>query len=114
MRSSRPFATSWERLAEKAQRRSGATALAVGWGRAAERVALLARGSRLRLVVTCPNSIYLEENYATGGVVALESGANAQPIHVTLYHDRQHLSGLEMPSPHAHSTKPSTPESVTR
>jgi uncharacterized protein len=51
-------------------------------------------------VVTCPNSIYPEENYGTGGVVALESGANAQPIHVTLYHDREHLSCLEMPSAH--------------
>jgi uncharacterized protein len=60
----------------------------------------IVRGSRLRLVVTCPNSIYWEKNYGTGGVVALESGANARPIHVTLYHNREHASYLEIPTSH--------------
>ena len=37
----------------------------------------IARGSRLRLIISCPNSIYLEKNYNRGGVVAEESGKDA-------------------------------------
>src|SRR5579862_534236 len=35
---------------------------------------LIGKGSRLRLVISSPNSIYTEKNYNAGGVVAEESG----------------------------------------
>jgi predicted acyl esterase len=57
----------------------------------------IARGSRLRLVLTCPNSIFLQKNYNGGGVVAQESGKDARTAHVTLYHDASHPSLLEIP-----------------
>jgi putative CocE/NonD family hydrolase len=58
---------------------------------------LIAKGSRLRLVLRSPNSIFQEKNYNSGGIVADESGKDARTAHVTLYHDSQHLSYLELP-----------------
>ena len=57
----------------------------------------IARGSRLRLIISCPNSIYLEKNYNRGGVVAEESGKDARTAHIMLYHDPDHPSYLELP-----------------
>lgn len=57
----------------------------------------IARGSRLRLLITCPNSIHLQKNYNSGGIIAEESGKDARSAHVTLYHDSQHASFLELP-----------------
>jgi putative CocE/NonD family hydrolase len=57
----------------------------------------IARGSRLRLIISCPNTIYVEKNYNRGGVVAGESGKDALTAHVTLYHDAEHPSHLELP-----------------
>ena len=57
----------------------------------------IAKGSRLRLVITCPNSIFIQKNYNSGGVVAQESGQDAHTAHVTLYHDAEHPSYLELP-----------------
>jgi putative CocE/NonD family hydrolase len=57
----------------------------------------ISQGSRLRLVVSSPNSIYLEKNYNSGGVVAAESGKDARTAHVTLVHDAAHPSALEIP-----------------
>ena len=57
----------------------------------------ITKGSRLRLVISCPNSIYLEKNYNCGGLVAEESGRDAQVAHVVLYHDSDHPSYLELP-----------------
>lgn len=57
----------------------------------------IAKGSRLRLVLTCPNSIFVQKNYNSGGVVAQESGQDAHTAHVTLYHDAEHPSYLELP-----------------
>jgi uncharacterized protein len=57
----------------------------------------LAKGSRLRLVVTCLNSIFYQKNYNAGGVVARESGKDARTAHVSLYHDAEHPSWLELP-----------------
>jgi predicted acyl esterase len=57
----------------------------------------IAKGSRLRLVLTSPNSIYTEKNYNGGGVVAEESGKDARTAHVMLYHDSDHPSSLELP-----------------
>jgi len=57
----------------------------------------IAKGSRLRLVLNCPNSIFVEKNYNGGGVVASESGKDARTAHVTVYHDAEHSSRLEVP-----------------
>ncbi len=57
----------------------------------------IAKGSRLRLVLTSPNSIYLEKNYNSGGVVAEESAKDAHTAHINLYHDSDHPSSLELP-----------------
>ena len=57
----------------------------------------LAKGSRLRLVVTSPNSIFSQKNYNSGGVVAEETSAMAKAAHVTIYHDSQHASALTLP-----------------
>jgi hypothetical protein len=35
------------------------------------------KGSRIRLIISCPNSIFLEKNYNSGSVVAEESGRDA-------------------------------------
>lgn len=57
----------------------------------------VARGSRLRLLLRSPNSIFLEKNYNSGGVVAEESAKDARTAHVTLHHDAEHPSHLELP-----------------
>jgi len=55
------------------------------------------KGSRLRLIIGPVNSIYREKNYNSGGAVELESMADARPVTVTLYHDREHPSALYVP-----------------
>ncbi len=60
----------------------------------------IGKGSRLRLVLTCPNSIQLEKNYNSGKTVADESAKDARTAHVALYHDAQHASYLEIPVIH--------------
>jgi putative CocE/NonD family hydrolase len=57
----------------------------------------VSRGSRLRLVVSCPNSIAFEKNYNSGGVVADETAKDARTAHVAVYHDAEHPSALEIP-----------------
>ncbi|MGB2602691.1 MAG: CocE/NonD family hydrolase, partial [Candidatus Sulfotelmatobacter sp.] len=57
----------------------------------------IAKGSRLRLVLNCPNTIYLEKNYNSGGVVADETAKDAHTAHVTVHHDATHPSRLELP-----------------
>ncbi len=57
----------------------------------------ISKGSRLRLTVSCTNTIYLEKNYNSGGIVAEESGRDARTAHVTLYHDKVHPSYVELP-----------------
>jgi putative CocE/NonD family hydrolase len=57
----------------------------------------VSKGSRLRLVLNCPNSIYLEKNYNSGGVIAEETAKDARTAHVTVYHDSAHPSRLELP-----------------
>jgi putative CocE/NonD family hydrolase len=58
----------------------------------------LEKRSRLRLVFSSPNSIYLEKNYNSGGDVAAESWKDARTAHVTLYQDAEHASYLEVPA----------------
>jgi putative CocE/NonD family hydrolase len=55
------------------------------------------KGSRLRLILVCPNTIQLEKNYNSGGVVAQESAKDARTAHIALYHDVGHESYLEIP-----------------
>ncbi len=57
----------------------------------------LMKGSRLRLVVTSPNSIQLEKNYNSDGVVANETSKDARTAHVRILHDSQHASVLDVP-----------------
>lgn len=60
----------------------------------------IGKGSRLRLVVQSLNSSQWEKNYGSGKKVAEESGADARVAHVTLYHDAEHPSALELPIAH--------------
>jgi putative CocE/NonD family hydrolase len=57
----------------------------------------LAKESRLRLVVRSINSPGTEKNYNSGGVVAAETGKDARTAHITLLHDAEHPSTLELP-----------------
>ena len=57
----------------------------------------LLKGSRLRLVVTAVNSIMWQKNYCSGGVVADETAKDAHTCHVTVYHDAQHASAIQLP-----------------
>jgi putative CocE/NonD family hydrolase len=57
----------------------------------------IAKGSRLRLVVRSINSPGTEKNYNSGGVVAAETGKDARTAHITLVHDSEHASTLELP-----------------
>jgi putative CocE/NonD family hydrolase len=57
----------------------------------------IAKGSRLRLLVHCPNTPSVEKNYNSGGVVAQETGKDAKTAHVALVHDMEHQSTLELP-----------------
>jgi len=57
----------------------------------------LMKGSRLRLVVYSPNSIFWQKNYNSGGVVADETVKDARAAHVKVYHDAQHASAIQLP-----------------
>ena len=57
----------------------------------------VAQGSRLRLVVKSINSTSVEKNYNSGGVVAAETGKVAKTAHISLIHDAEHPSALELP-----------------
>ncbi|MEP7016206.1 MAG: CocE/NonD family hydrolase [Verrucomicrobiota bacterium] len=57
----------------------------------------LMKGSRLRLVVSSPNSIFWQKNYNSGGVVADETAKDAHTAHVQIYHDATHASAIQLP-----------------
>jgi putative CocE/NonD family hydrolase len=57
----------------------------------------LMKGSRLRLVVSSPNSILWQKNYCSGGVVAEETAKDARTCHVQIYHDGAHASAIQLP-----------------
>jgi putative CocE/NonD family hydrolase len=57
----------------------------------------LMKGSRLRLVVSSPNSPQLQKNYCSGGVVAEETAKDARTCHVQVYHDATHPSTIQLP-----------------
>src|SRR5213082_2379538 len=56
----------------------------------------LMKGSRLRLVISSPNSIHLETNYCSGEVVAEETAKDAHTCHVQVYHDSTHPSTIQL------------------
>jgi putative CocE/NonD family hydrolase len=57
----------------------------------------LMKGSRLRLIVSSPNSIFWQKNYCSGGVVADETAKDARTAHVQVFHDAQHSSAIQLP-----------------
>ena len=57
----------------------------------------LMQGSRLRLVISSPNSIATQKNYNSGGVVSNETAKDARTAHVQVYHDAAHASAIELP-----------------
>jgi predicted acyl esterase len=57
----------------------------------------VSKGSRLRIALISPNSIFSEKNYNAGGVVTHESGKDARTVHVTVYHDADRPSKLDLP-----------------
>ena len=57
----------------------------------------LMKGSRLRLVISSPNSIFWQKNYNSGGIVADETAKDARTCHVKVYHDAMHASVIELP-----------------
>lgn len=57
----------------------------------------LDRGSRLRLLIGPINSIFLQKNFNSGGIVAEESLEDARPVTVRVYHDRARPSVLHVP-----------------
>ncbi|HEY6946679.1 MAG TPA: CocE/NonD family hydrolase, partial [Candidatus Acidoferrum sp.] len=57
----------------------------------------VAKGSRLRLIVSSINSTGTEKNYNSWGIVAAETGKDAKTAHITLVHDGEHPSALELP-----------------
>ena len=68
----------------------------------------LAKGSRLRLVVTSPNSIFFQKNYNSGGVVADETSKDAKVAHIVVHHEGDHVSALKLPlAPNARTNEPS-------
>ena len=57
----------------------------------------LMKGSRLRLVVSSPNSTQWQKNYCSGGVVAEETAKDARTCHVQVYHDATHSGTVQLP-----------------
>jgi putative CocE/NonD family hydrolase len=57
----------------------------------------LMKASRLRLVISSPNSIFLQKNYNSGGVVAEETAKDARTAHVQVHHDSAHASMIQLP-----------------
>jgi len=57
----------------------------------------LMKGSRLRLVISSPNSILWQKNYNSGGVVADETVKDARTAQVQVYHDATHASSIQIP-----------------
>lgn len=57
----------------------------------------LMKGSRLRLVISSPNSIFWQKNYNSGGVVADETAKDARTAHIQVYHDSAHASLIQLP-----------------
>jgi hypothetical protein len=58
---------------------------------------VIEKGSRLRLILSSPNSIYIQKNYCSGGVIASETAKDSHKAHVKIYNDSKHPSALYVP-----------------
>jgi uncharacterized protein len=58
---------------------------------------LLRKGSRLEVVLSAANSIQIQKNYNSGGVVADETIEDSRPVTVKLFHDAKRRSALYVP-----------------
>jgi len=58
---------------------------------------VIEKGSRLRLIISSPNSINIQKNYCSGGVVANETAKDSHTAHLKIYNDNKHQSVLLMP-----------------
>jgi putative CocE/NonD family hydrolase len=58
---------------------------------------VMAKGSRIRLVVRSPTSIDLETNYNSGGLVSAETAADARTARIKVHHEPGRYSVLVMP-----------------
>ena len=58
---------------------------------------VLQKGSRIRLVVRPLNSPYYGKNFNSGGRLGYETAAEARVATISLYHDSDHPSRLELP-----------------
>ena len=58
---------------------------------------VIEKGSRLRLIISSPNSIYAQKNYFSGGLVASETAKDAHTAHIRIYNDSKHQSVLVVP-----------------
>jgi len=58
---------------------------------------VIAKGHRLRLVITPINGPWSEKNHNTGGTVADETSKDGRPVTVKLFHDAAHPSALYVP-----------------
>ncbi len=58
---------------------------------------LVRKGCRLQLVLSAGNSIGIEKNYNSGGVIADETIADSRPVTVQLFHDAKRRSALYVP-----------------
>ena len=54
-------------------------------------------GSKLRLTLRCPNSIYVQKNYNSGGEVINECGEDARVATVAVFEGQEFPSYLELP-----------------
>lgn len=58
---------------------------------------VIEKGSRLRLIISSPNSIYTQKNYCSGSVVASETAKDAHTAHIKIYNESKHQSALLIP-----------------
>jgi putative CocE/NonD family hydrolase len=58
---------------------------------------VIEKGSRLRLIISSPNSMHFQKNYCSGGVVANETAKDARTAHVKIYNNSKYPSVLLMP-----------------
>ncbi len=61
---------------------------------------LISKGSRLRVLISSPNTWFFERNYNGGGVVVNESGKDARTANVKLYHNSKYPSHIQIPIIH--------------
>lgn len=58
---------------------------------------VIEKGSRLQLLLTSPNSIYIQKNYCSGGVIGTETAKDAHTAHIKIYSEPGYQSVLSVP-----------------